>query len=174
MSSQGQSALNEHEQPTHQQRRRHTARQSTAVDPRAVSARLRAAGQRVTPQRLQILGTLRGGEHVTADEVFNRVEHLLPAVNRSTVYRTLELFRDLGLISETDLGGDARVFELLSGRHHHLICRDCGVMLDLDDAIVEPLRQAVQAHHGFSAAVDHLAIWGRCAKCAAADDERAR
>jgi Fur family ferric uptake transcriptional regulator len=146
-------------------------RRPATVEPREITARLRAAGQRVTPQRLLILGTLHAGEHVTADEIFGRVEHLLPAVNRSTVYRTLELFRDLGLISETDLGGEARVFELLSERHHHLICRDCGVMLDLNDAIVAPLRQDVLAHHGFQAAVDHLAIWGRCAACAAAADE---
>jgi Fur family ferric uptake transcriptional regulator len=128
---------------------------------------LRAIGQRVTPQRLLVLAAFaRPGEHLTADEVYARVGPLAPAVNRSTVYRTLELFRDLGLISETDLGGGVRHFELLDdGRHHHLICRACGGMLVLDDDLVEPLRDAVRARYDFDAAIDHLAIFGLCAAC---------
>jgi Fur family ferric uptake transcriptional regulator len=135
--------------------------------PQALAARLRAAGQRVTPQRLMILGAFAGpGEHLTADEVYARVGPLAPAVNRSTVYRTLELFRDLGLITETDLGGGVRHFELLDdGRHHHLICRDCGQMLVLDDELVEPLREEIRVRYGFAANVDHLALFGLCAYC---------
>jgi len=131
-----------------------------------LAARLRAAGQRVTPQRLVILGALVPGEHLSADEVFARVEPLLPAVNRSTVYRTLELFRDLGLVSETDLGGGVRQFEPLAGRHHHLICHRCGASQELDDAVVAPLREAIRARHGFVAGIEHLALFGRCAGCA--------
>ena len=131
-----------------------------------LAARLRAAGQRVTPQRLVILGALVPGEHLSADEVFARVEPLLPAVNRSTVYRTLELFRDLGLVSETDLGGGVRQFEPIADRHHHLICRDCGRLLDLDDAMIAPLRQAIRVRYAFAAGIDHLALFGRCAACA--------
>ncbi|HYO29735.1 MAG TPA: Fur family transcriptional regulator [Thermomicrobiales bacterium] len=135
----------------------------------SLAARLRRAGQRATPQRLVILGALRAGEHLSADEVFARVEPLLPAVNRSTVYRTLELFRDLGLVSETDLGAGVRQFELLDGRHHHLVCRVCGGRTELDDALVAPLREAIRARHGFTAGIDHLALFGRCATCADAD-----
>jgi Fur family transcriptional regulator, ferric uptake regulator len=132
-----------------------------------IAARLRAVGQRVTPQRLMILGAFaRAGEHLTADEVFARVGPLSPAVNRSTVYRTLELFRDLGLISETDLGGGVRHFELLDdGRHHHLICRDCGEMLVLDDDLVQPLRDGIRERYGFAPTLDHLALFGLCAYC---------
>jgi Fur family ferric uptake transcriptional regulator len=106
------------------------------------------------------------GEHLTADEVCARVEPLSPAVNRSTIYRTLELFRDLGLISETDLGSGVRHFELLDdGRHHHLICRACGGMLVLDDDLVQPLREGIRARYGFDAMVDHLALFGLCDYC---------
>ena len=135
------------------------------------SARLRRVGQRVTPQRLVILGALRPGEHLSADEVFARVEPHLPGVNRSTVYRTLELFRDLGLVSETDLGAGARQFEPLDGRHHHLVCRHCGEALELDDVLVAPLREAIRARYGFAAGIDHLALFGRCAACADDDGE---
>lgn len=135
--------------------------------PEELAVRLRAAGQRVTPQRLMILGVFaQPGEHLTADEVYARIRPLTPAVNLSTVYRTLELFRDLGLISETDLGGGVRHFELLDdGRHHHLICRECGEMLVLDDDLVEPLREGIRERYGFAATVDHLALFGLCAYC---------
>jgi len=131
----------------------------------ALAERLRQAGQRVTPQRAAILGALCPGEHLSADAVLARVEGRMPSMNRSTVYRVLELFRDIGLVSETDLGGGVRQFELLGERHHHLVCRHCGTILALDDALVRPLREAVRARYGFAATVDHLAIFGRCAAC---------
>jgi Fur family ferric uptake transcriptional regulator len=142
--------------------------------PQELAVRLREVGQRVTPQRLLILGAFaRPGEHLTADEVYARVRPLSPAVNRSTVYRTLELFRDLGLISETDLGGGVRHYELLDdGRHHHLICRECGLMLVLDDALVEPLRDGIRERYGFAANVDHLALFGVCDYCRQQADRR--
>ncbi len=131
----------------------------------ALAGRLRRVGQRVTPQRLVILGALQPGEHLSADELFARVEPQIPGVNRSTVYRTLELFCDLGLVSVTDLGGGARQFELFDGPHHHLICHRCGAQLELDDDLVEPLRKAIHARYGFSPAIDHLALFGFCAVC---------
>jgi Fur family ferric uptake transcriptional regulator len=139
------------------------------ADSADLAARLREVGQRVTPQRMLILGAFTPGAHLTADEVYAHVERFAPAVNRSTVYRTLELFRDLGLISETDLGGGVRHYELLAGaRHHHLICLECGAMLTLDDALVQPLRDAVRARYEFSPCIDHLALFGRCSSCESA------
>lgn len=138
--------------------------------PQELSALLRSAGQRVTPQRMVILAAFaQPGEHLSAEEVLARVGPIVPAMNRSTVYRTLELFRDLGLISETDLGGGVRQYELLyDARHHHLICRHCGATTDLDDADVEPLRAAIAGRYGFAAGIDHLALFGLCAHCQAA------
>lgn len=137
---------------------------------RVLADRLRRVGQRATPQRLVILGTLRPGEHLAADEIFARVEPLLPGVNRSTVYRALELFRDLGLVSMTDLGGGARQFELIDDLHHHLICHRCGTILELDDALVDPLRDGIRARYGFAPAIDHLAVFGFCSVCARVTD----
>lgn len=140
--------------------------------PEELAARLRSIGQRATPQRLLILGAFANPcEHLTAEEVYDRVGPLAPAVNRSTVYRTLELFRDLGLISETDLGGGVRHFELIDDhRHHHLICRNCGAMLEIDDELVAPLRDAARKRYGFEVTIDHLALFGWCAHCRSVDD----
>jgi Fur family ferric uptake transcriptional regulator len=132
----------------------------------SLAARLRAVGQRVTPQRLVILGAFRPGEHLSADEVFERVERELPAMTRSTVYRSLESFRDAGLVSETDLGHGVRQFELLDeARHHHLICHGCGAMIDLADELVQPLRDEIQTRYGFAAGIEHLALFGYCTGC---------
>ncbi len=134
---------------------------------------LRSFEQRATPQRLMILSVLQEAEnHLTADEVFQRLGPMNSALNRSTVYRTLERFRDAGLVSETDLGGGVRVFELLAvHRHHHLICHQCNDMIEMDDATVESLRQDIRQRYGFEPQVDHLAIWGSCATCAESERE---
>jgi Fur family ferric uptake transcriptional regulator len=147
--------------------RQHEATWQPERSPQELAVRLRAAGQRVTPQRLMILGAFaKPGEHLTAEEVYKRVGSLAPAVNRSTVYRTLESFRDLGLISETDLGSGVRHYELLDdGRHHHLICRACGGMFVLEDELVQPLREGIRERYGFAATVDHLALFGLCDYC---------
>src|SRR5215212_8685405 len=139
---------------------------------RGLADRLRRVGQRVTPQRLVILGALIPGEHLSADDVFARVGPLLPGVNRSTVYRTLELFRDLGLVSMTDLGGGARQFELIEDLHHHLICHRCGAIMELDDALIDPLRDGIRARYGFAPAIDHLAVFGFCSVCTRVTDSR--
>lgn len=143
-----------------------------ARTPTQLADRLRAIGQRATPQRLLILSAFRQPhEHLTADEVYARVGPLAPAINRSTVYRTLELFRDLGLITETDLGGDARYYELLEhDRHHHLVCRECGEIMAIDDEVVKPMREAIEATYRFDAQIDHLALFGRCAACRCDED----
>ncbi len=148
---------------------------SGEVGERAVTARLRRAGQRVTPQRVLILSAFRPSAHLTADEVYGYVEARAAAVNRSTVYRTLELYRDLGLISETDLGGGLRRFELLdTERHHHMVCQGCGTLTEVDDALIVPLRQALRERYGFVAPIDHLALFGQCARCGSKEEARPR
>jgi Fur family ferric uptake transcriptional regulator len=140
---------------------------AAASDPEELARRLRDIGQRVTPQRLAILGALRPGMHLSADEVFSAVESALPGVNRSTVYRTLEMLRDLGLVSETDLGEGARQYERIEDdRHHHLICQGCGGQQELDDDLVAPLRNAISRTYGFAPAIEHLAVFGLCRECA--------
>lgn len=147
---------------SHQRQHHHFTDNRTSS---VLADRLRRAGQRVTPQRLVILGALLPGGHLAADDVFARVEAQLPGVNRSTVYRTLDLYSELGLVSVTDLGGGARQYELLDQPHHHLICHRCGAATEMDDALVEPMREAIRARYGFAPRVEHLALFGFCDEC---------
>lgn len=140
----------------------------------ALQARLREQGQRLTPQRLLILDLLYAhGDHVTADELYEAAQRRYPYLNMSTVYRTLDFFRDHGLIAETDLGDGRRHFALLSDdRHHHLICLVCNAVQEIDDSYFEALRDDLRRQHGFEARIDHLAIFGLCRECAAAGAAR--
>jgi len=89
-----------------------------------------------------------------------------PQLNIATVYRNLEVLVDTGLLTETRLGGKHLYYELSPGsRHHHLVCERCGHVSELDDALVEPLRQSIARRHGFSARVEHLAVFGVCRAC---------
>jgi Fur family ferric uptake transcriptional regulator len=130
--------------------------------------RLRAGGQRLTPQRLLILELLYArGDHVSAEELFSAAQERYPYLNISTVYRTLDVLRDVGLIAETDLGDGVRQFALLTDdRHHHLICLGCGHVESVDDALFDHLRTILRESKGFEARIDHLALFGMCGACA--------
>jgi Fur family ferric uptake transcriptional regulator len=128
---------------------------------------LRDRGLRVTPQRVWVLAALLGSDdHLSAEDIYDYIRGAVPQVDRSTIHRTLGLFRDRGLAAGTDLG-DGRVGYHAGekSRHHHLICRRCGAELEVEDSLVEPLREVLLERYGFRAGLRHLAIIGECAKC---------
>ncbi len=134
---------------------------------RAMARELAGRGLRLTPQRLMILNEIEASDsHISAEEIHRRIADRYPNVNISTVYRTLELLHRLGLVTETDLGeGRVRYHPADKGHHHHLVCEKCGAIIDLDDALLDPLKEDLRHRYGFAAELNHLAILGRCAQC---------
>ncbi len=132
---------------------------------------LEARSLRVTPQRLMILQVIDVGRgHVTAEEIGERIRAKFPAVHQGTIYRTLDLLREAGLVSETRLGDRSAVYELVGSHpHHHLVCDRCGSVTEIGDALMETLRRALLEQFGFRARTEHFAIFGLCASCAAAE-----
>ena len=130
-------------------------------------ATLREQGYRLTPQRNLIWEVLRdAGRHLTAEEVAAEVRRTLPDVNVSTVYRTLELLEQLGLVTKTEMGvGRIMYHPIEKGHHHHLICRECGSIVDLDESIMSPLKETLLRDYQFTAELRHLGILGLCADC---------
>ena len=129
---------------------------------------LREAGHKATPQRLMILSALRHAEgHLTAGEICEQVRMDYPYVDISTVYRTLAVLKELRLVSETDMGTGDTTYEWVrqQGRHHHLICRECGAVASLDHKYLENLGAEILAESGFKPDIDHFAIFGLCAAC---------
>jgi Fur family ferric uptake transcriptional regulator len=124
-------------------------------------------GYRLTPQRLMIVSAVENSDsHISAEEIYAQVAAKYPQVNISTVYRTLELLKQLGLVFETDFGeGRVRYHPAEKGHHHHLVCTECGAVIDLDESLLSSLKGMLLREYKFSADLKHLAIFGRCHKC---------
>jgi Fur family ferric uptake transcriptional regulator len=106
------------------------------------------------------------GDHFTAEDIHAQVLPLYRHLNISTVYRTLDLLDDLGLLAKTDLGDGRTQYHLAdNARHHHLVCQSCGAVLELDNSLLRPLRESLLREHGFEANIAHFAIFGLCARC---------
>jgi Fe2+ or Zn2+ uptake regulation protein len=127
---------------------------------------IRKQGFRLTPQRQLILDTVcEVGGHATAKEIHERIQVIAPAVNRATVYRTLDFFRDLRLIVASDIGGKT-VYEIADPiPHHHLVCRRCGRVEALADHHFHELFDHLMSEHNFEAELDHVTIPGICDDC---------
>ena len=135
--------------------------------PRDITGELSKQGYRLTPQRIMILSAIENSDnHISAEEIYAQIVAKYPNVNVSTVYRTLDLLKRLGLVTETDLGeGRVRYHPAEKGHHHHLVCQKCGAIIDLDEALLTPLKNALLREYKFSADLRHLAILGRCENC---------
>jgi len=130
-------------------------------------SRLSELGYRLTPQRMMVLSAIENSvNHISAEEIYAKVRAKYPHVNISTVYRTLELLKNLGLVTETDLGGGrVRYHPMDKGRHHHLVCQNCNRIIDLDESALASLKSRLLREYGFDADLKHLAIFGRCDDC---------
>ncbi len=104
--------------------------------------------------------------HISAEEIYGQLHSRYPYSNISTVYRTLELLKELNLVTETNFGeGRVRYHVAEKGHHHHLVCRRCGKTTDLDESVLYPLRDTLLRDYGFEADLRHLAIPGECTEC---------
>jgi Fur family transcriptional regulator, ferric uptake regulator len=145
----------------------HQHRHSPVRHAAGITARLREKGYRLTPQRLMILAAIEtSDEHVSAEEIYNQVAAKYPNVDISTVYRTLELLKKLGMVYEIDLGeGRIRYHAEESGHHHHLVCQDCGAVIDIDEAALASLKDILMRDYHFQAELRHVGVFGICEKC---------
>jgi Fur family transcriptional regulator, ferric uptake regulator len=127
---------------------------------------LRAGGYRVTPQRQLVLEAVARLEHATPEEIYGEVRQTARGVNVSTVYRTLELLEQLGLVKHSHLHHGAPTYHLAEhAQHVHLVCRQCERMTQVDQATVLPLVAALDESQGFLTDVAHLTVFGLCADC---------
>jgi Fur family ferric uptake transcriptional regulator len=132
----------------------------------AILEALRTEGGRVTTGRRAIVRALLTGpdHHVTADDVATAVQADHPDVHRSTVYRTLEVLEQLGVVTRIDLGAPSAVYHLADHAHHHLVCEGCGSVTEVPTALLARLARTLDERYGFAMA-GHVAVDGRCATC---------
>jgi Fur family ferric uptake transcriptional regulator len=135
--------------------------------PGGIASKLSELGYRLTPQRMMVLSAIENSDnHISAEEIYAQIVVKYLNVNISTVYRTLELLKRLGLVTETDLGGGrVRYHSAEKGHHHHLVCEKCGTIIDIDESTLARLQDVLLHRYNFSARLSHLAIFGLCINC---------
>ena len=132
----------------------------------AILDRLAARGLRRTSARQAILEALFASEgHVTAEALSVAVRHRFPSVNASTVYRTLEVLADMGIVDHTHLGHGPAIYHRSDRDHQHLVCERCARVEDVPLAMIRPLLRALEGEFNFRVAHRHFAIVGVCGTC---------
>ncbi|MEY2515246.1 MAG: Fur family transcriptional regulator, stress-responsive regulator [bacterium] len=120
---------------------------------------------RVTPQRVVVHRALRElDRHVTADELLDAVTDRLPSVSLPTIYATLELLEELGMVRRVQRAGTT-LFDPRTDPHHHLVCTRCGAVEDFDSQLDTAALELAAAQHGFAHERVEALVHGRCRSC---------
>ncbi len=126
--------------------------------------RLRAEGKRVTRERELLLGIIDANPHLDAAEIFRRARDVSPRIGLATVYRTLRLLETMDVIDANDLGEDHSHYEMRQQDHVHLVCSECGSVLDVTPSF-DP--EAFGRRRGFEVRQTRLELVGVCSACRA-------
>lgn len=130
---------------------------------------LRRHGLQVTAQRLAVLRAVSERPHGTTDDIYQGVQATIGAVSRQAVYDALATFTDEGLVRRIQPAGSPARYETRTGdNHHHLICRTCRRMVDVDCAVGEAPCLSAADPSGFEIDEAEVIYWGRCPECMAA------
>ncbi len=129
---------------------------------------LRGHGLQVTAQRLAVMRAVSSHPHATADDLTEDVRAVIGSISRQAVYDTLGMLVDKNLIRRIQPSGSAARYEdRVDDNHHHLICRGCGKMVDIDCAVGEKPCLTAKDDHGFEIDEAEVIYWGRCPECQA-------
>ena len=133
-----------------------------------LEAQLRAADLRVTRPRLAVLAALRSQPHVDTETVISAVRSELGTVSHQAIYDVLRALTDAGLVRRIQPAGAIARYEVRVGdNHHHLVCRSCGAIADVDCAVGHAPCLTADDDHGFVVDEAEVVYWGTCPGCAA-------
>jgi len=136
------------------------------VSATSLAAMLRERGLRLTPQRQLILEAVHELGHATPEQVHHHVRERAAGVNITTVYRTLELLEELGLVNHTHLSHGSPTYHVAGeDQHVHLVCRGCGSIGEADPVVMQPVTERLLAEQGFRVDVGHVSFFGLCGDC---------
>ncbi len=136
-----------------------------------IKAELKKKGYKLTPQRRNTLNVIleHEREHLSIEEIYDLVKEDCPEIGLATVYRTIQLFEDIGLVNKHNFDDGCNRYELADPKqdhnHHHLICLSCGEVSEMDDDLLEELEQEVKRKKGFEVTNHTLKLFGYCKKC---------
>jgi Fe2+ or Zn2+ uptake regulation protein len=139
-------------------------------DDSELAALLRERGLRATSQRVVMHRLLRdSNRHVSAEELLSEASEKLPGVSLPTVYATLELFEELGVVRRVNGGGGTLLWDTRPDAHHHMICRNCGRIEDMETPLDLDKARRSAARAGFQPDRAEVVVTGLCAECARLD-----
>jgi Fur family ferric uptake transcriptional regulator len=129
---------------------------------------LRDAALRVTRPRVAVLGAVRARPHADTDTILRAVRRDLPSVSQQAVYDCLHALTDAGLVRRIQPAGSVARYETRTDdNHHHLVCRSCGAIVDVDCAVGKAPCLTADDDHGFEIQEAEVVYWGQCPACAA-------
>jgi Fur family ferric uptake transcriptional regulator len=132
---------------------------------------LKEKGLKLTPQRRLIVDIIHDADaHLTAENIISQVQSRMPGVNKSTIYRTLDILEEAGCVYKSELSDRAIYHHAEDGHHHHLICRRCGQTVECQQDLFAPVERSLRDKYGFSARFQHMVINGLCEKCRSRSD----
>lgn len=145
--------------------------QSNNIDFNVLKEELKQKGYKLTPQRRAIVDTIieKEGEHLTTEEIYDEVKKNCPEIGLATVYRTIILLEELGVICKLDLNDGCSRYELVrkdeGHRHHHLVCNECKDVIEVQDDLLDELEEEVDRSYGFHILDHSVKFFGICRKC---------
>jgi Fe2+ or Zn2+ uptake regulation protein len=120
----------------------------------------------VTPQRLAVMTALKGRrDHPSADHIYQEVRRQMPAISFNTVYKTLEILCQRGMVIKVNPLHAVARYDGQTGQHAHIVCRQCHHIIDLDWEASEVLSLPAEERHGFQIENPQLTFWGLCPRC---------
>jgi len=129
---------------------------------------LKKSSVRITPQRHAILEYLIDSmSHPTADEIYKALEGKFPNMSVATVYNNLRVFREVGLVKELTYGDSSSRFDFTTTDHYHVICADCGKIVDFHYPGLDEVEQLASHVTGFKVFQHRMEVYGECPDCAA-------
>ena len=132
-----------------------------------IQALLKSEGKRLTSKRALVYQVIQESEsHLPAEEIYLRAKAIDPNISLSTVYRTLNILKELGLVRELHLDEEHHHYELVeSSAHYHMICSQCGKVEEFKSKLVERLTEELEKNYGFETKSIHIDFIGLCANC---------
>ncbi|WP_234121062.1 Fur family transcriptional regulator [Clostridium hydrogenum] len=132
---------------------------------------LKDKGYKLTPQRRAVLDIIIGneGKHLTAEELYDLVKVECPEIGLATVYRTVQLLEEIGVICTLDLNDGCNRYELVhdneNHQHHHLICTNCGKVTEVEGDLLDALEEKIEKHYNFLIKNHSVKFYGLCSEC---------
>ena len=140
-------------------------------DVEKLKSNLKEKGYKLTPQRRAVLDTIikNEGKHLTVEELYDLVKNECPEIGLATVYRTVLLLEELNVVCRLDLNDGCSRYELVhedeSHQHHHLICTNCGKVIEVQGDLLESLEHIVQEKYNFQVKNHSVKFYGICSDC---------